>query len=94
MEMIGLKLSFARKLNQNGFSPIHIALQNGHINLVRRLLQFDGDLVRVKGRERLTPLHYVVDSGEHLDLLEEFLLVCPNSVTDVTGEQDSFAYCP
>ena len=35
MEMIGLKPSFARKLNQNGFSPIHISLQNGHIELVR-----------------------------------------------------------
>ena len=84
MEMIGLKPSFARKLNQNGFSPIHIALQNGHIELVHWLLQFDGDLVRVKGREQLTPLHYIVESGEHLYLLEEFLLVCPNSITDVT----------
>ena len=42
------------------------------------------DLVRVKGMEQLTPLHYVVESGEHLYLLEEFLLVCPNSITDMT----------
>nr|POF06420.1 ankyrin repeat-containing protein bda1 [Quercus suber] len=62
MEMMGLKPSFAQKLNQNGFSPIHLALQNGHIELVRRLLQIDGDLVRVKGRERLTPLHHIVES--------------------------------
>ncbi|KAK7857219.1 ankyrin repeat-containing protein bda1 [Quercus suber] len=82
-EMIGLKPSFARKLNQNGFSPIHVALQNGQIELVRRLLQFDGDLVRVKGREHITPLHYVVANGDNLDLLDKFLLVCPNSITDV-----------
>ncbi|KAL4601426.1 hypothetical protein ACB092_11G272400 [Castanea dentata] len=89
MEMMGLKPSFARKLNQNGFSPIHLALQNGHTELVRRLLQIDGDLVHVKGRERLTPLHHIVESGKHLDLLEEFLLVCPDSVVDVTGQNET-----
>ena len=88
-EMIGLKPSFARKLNQNGFSPIHVALQNGHIELVRRLLQFDGDLVRVKGREHITPLHYVVANSDNLDLLDKFLLVCPNSITDVTVQNET-----
>ena len=68
LEMMGLKPSFARKPNLDGFSPIHLALQNGHIELVRRLIQADGDLVRVKGRERLTSLHYVVAKGDHLDL--------------------------
>ncbi|KAL0006606.1 hypothetical protein SO802_008108 [Lithocarpus litseifolius] len=89
MEMMGLKPSFARKLNLDGFSPIHLALQYGHIELVRRLLQLDEDLVRVKGREWLTPLHYVVESGEHLYLLEEFLLVCPDSITDVTVRNET-----
>ncbi|XP_050284394.1 ankyrin repeat-containing protein BDA1-like [Quercus robur] len=89
LEMMGLKPSFARKLNQNGFSPIHLALQNGHIELVRRLLQIDGDLVQVKGRERLTPLHYIVQSGKHHDLLEEFLLICPDSIVDVTGRNET-----
>ena len=51
---------------------------------MRRLLQLDGNLVCVKGREQLTPLHYVVESGEHLDLLDEFLLVFPDSIIDVT----------
>ncbi|KAK7857161.1 ankyrin repeat-containing protein bda1 [Quercus suber] len=88
-EMIGLKPSFARKLNQNGFSPIHVALQNGHIELVHRLLQFDGDLVRVKGREHVTPLHYVVANSDNLDLLDKFLLVCPNSITDVTVQNET-----
>ena len=89
MEMMGLKPLFAHKLNQNGFSPIHLTLQNGHIELVHRLLQIDGDLVHVKGREHLTPLHYIVESGKHLDLLEEFLLVCPDSIVDVTGRNET-----
>ena len=84
LEMMSLKPSFARKLNQNGFSPIHLALRNNYTKLVGQLLQIDGDLVCVKGRERLTPLHYIVESGEHPNLLDKFLLFCPNSITDVT----------
>ncbi|MFQ6646899.1 hypothetical protein Gotur_019457, partial [Gossypium turneri] len=58
MEIIKLKPSFARKLNQGGFSPLHLALQTVH-----RLLRFDKGLVRVKGWEDLTPLHHVVQTG-------------------------------
>ena len=83
-EMIGLKPSFSRKLNSSGLSPIHLALRNGHIDLVHRLLQFDEDLVRVKGREGRTPLHHAVANGNYFDLLEKFLLACPDSIADVT----------
>ena len=38
VETMGLKPSFARKLDPNGFSPIHLTLQNGHIELVHWLL--------------------------------------------------------
>ena len=77
--------SFAWKLNPDGFSSIHLALKNGHIELVRQLLEIDWDLACVKGKECITPLHYVVEIGDrHIDLLDKFLLVCPNSITDVT----------
>uniref|UniRef100_A0A2N9HA49 PGG domain-containing protein n=1 Tax=Fagus sylvatica TaxID=28930 RepID=A0A2N9HA49_FAGSY len=85
LEMMGLKPSFARKLNPDGFSPIHLALQKGHTEMVRRLLQVDGDLVRVKGREHITPLHYAAEiCGDQLNLLAEFLSCCPKSIVDVT----------
>ncbi|KAL4601332.1 hypothetical protein ACB092_11G265000 [Castanea dentata] len=93
LEMMTLKPSFARKQNQNGFSPIHLALRNKHNRLVVRLLEIDGDLLRVKGREWLTPLHYAtehyVESDENLHLLEEFLLFCPDSITDVTVRNET-----
>ncbi|MBA0780757.1 hypothetical protein Gotri_004818, partial [Gossypium trilobum] len=47
MEMVNLKPSFARKLNQAGFSPMHLALQNNRTQAVLRLLKFDEGLVRV-----------------------------------------------
>ena len=88
MEMMRLKPSFARKLNLNGYSPIHLALQEEHTQMVLRLLQVDGDLVRVKGKEGRTPLHDVAAAAaateQQLALMDKFLLVCPNSIEDVT----------
>ena len=44
----------------------------------------------MKGRERLTPLHYVVATGDHhLDLLEEFLLVCSDSFANVIVQNET-----
>ena len=89
-EVMRLMLSFARELNPDGFSPIHLALKNGHIELVRQLLAIDRDLVRVKGKECITPLHYVVEIGDsHIDLLDIFLLVCPDSIADVTVRDET-----
>ena len=87
MEMMRLKPSFARKLNPNGYSPIHLAVQAGHTQMVLRLLQVDGDLVRVKGKEGRTPLHDAAAAAateQHLKLLDKFLSVYPNSIEDVT----------
>ncbi|MBA0665299.1 hypothetical protein Goklo_005172, partial [Gossypium klotzschianum] len=88
MEIIKLKPSFARKLNQGGFSPLHLALQNDKIQAVHRLLRFDKGLVRVKGREDLTPLHHVVQTG-NVDLLIKLLKVCPEAIEDVTVRDET-----
>nr|POE52437.1 ankyrin repeat-containing protein bda1 [Quercus suber] len=89
MEMMRLKPSFARKLNLEGFSPIHLALQYKHTEMVSRLLQVNGDLVRIKGREGITPLHYAVAVDDQLDLLAKFLSVCPNSIEDVMTRNET-----
>ncbi|MED6126043.1 hypothetical protein PIB30_074548 [Stylosanthes scabra] len=81
-----LKPSFGSKLNEQGLSPIHIALQNNHHNVVRRLVQINKELVRVRGRESVTPLHYVCGSGEseeNMTLLIDLLKACPDSIEDV-----------
>ncbi|MFQ6655692.1 hypothetical protein Gotur_026136 [Gossypium turneri] len=83
MEMIKIKPTFAKKLNQAGFSPMHLALQNDRTQAVLRLLRFDEGLVRVRGREDLTPLHRVVQTG-NVDLLIKLLAVCPEAIEDVT----------
>ncbi|KAJ7954577.1 Ankyrin repeat protein [Quillaja saponaria] len=73
VEIMRLKPSFGRKLNPNGFSPIHLALQNQHNRLVLRLVEIQKDLVRVQGREESvedvtvrgeTCLHIAVKSNQ------------------------------
>ncbi|MBA0880933.1 hypothetical protein Goshw_000295, partial [Gossypium schwendimanii] len=88
MEMINLKPSFARKLNQAGFSPMHLALQDNKTQAVLQLLKFDKGLIRVKGREGFTPLHHVVQTGDD-DLLIKFLKVCPEAIEDVTVRNET-----
>ncbi|KAL5558098.1 hypothetical protein UlMin_034309 [Ulmus minor] len=61
MEMMRLKPSYARKLNQDGYSPIHLALHNKKFQMVRRLLEFDRGLVRIQGRQGKTPLHFAAE---------------------------------
>ncbi|XVF31030.1 hypothetical protein REPUB_Repub16aG0110300 [Reevesia pubescens] len=88
MEIMNLNPSFAKKLNQSGFSPIHRALQNEQTETVVDLLSIDKDLVRVKGREGYTPLHYVAREG-NVYLLSHFLDHCPNCLLDVTNRKES-----
>ncbi|CAH2056844.1 unnamed protein product [Thlaspi arvense] len=45
MEIISLKASFARKLKPDGLSPLHLAVQSGQSEIVRRLVVFDKELI-------------------------------------------------
>ncbi|XP_024030657.1 uncharacterized protein LOC21406178 isoform X2 [Morus notabilis] len=85
VEMMRLNPSFAKRLNPDGFSPLQLALQNDRIQTVLRLLAMDrdGDLVRVQGREGMSPLHYVAKHGNN-QLLSAFLSTCPTALEDVT----------
>ncbi|MED6158233.1 hypothetical protein PIB30_030980 [Stylosanthes scabra] len=93
IQIMRLKPSLALKLNQEGLSPIHVALQNNHHNLVHRLVKINGDLIRVReGREGLTPLHLLCKSGdseENITLLYEFLVTCPDSIEDVNVRNET-----
>ncbi|AET02365.1 putative ankyrin repeat-containing domain, PGG domain-containing protein [Medicago truncatula] len=87
-EVMNLKPSFAWKLDLQGFSPIHLALQNNQKPMVYRFVDINKDLVRVKGREGLTPLHFASQNGE-VDLLVCFLLLCPESIEYLTVRQET-----
>ena len=89
LEMIILKPSFVSKRNLDGYTPIYLALLNGHIEMVRQLLQHNANLVRVKGWEFMTLLHYTATKDAHLDLLDKFLLIYPDSITEMTIQNET-----
>ncbi|KAL9669727.1 hypothetical protein QQ045_007275 [Rhodiola kirilowii] len=86
IELMRLVPSLARKLNHDGFSPLHLALMESKQDLTRmiiRLVRVDPELIRVKSKEGITLLHYVAEVGE-LTLLSEFMSICPESINDMT----------
>ncbi|KAK9121069.1 hypothetical protein Syun_018686 [Stephania yunnanensis] len=74
---------FACELNQDGFSPMHLAAANRYLEIVRELLKIDCNLCRLKGRERRTPLHFAVVKGR-VEIINELLSSCSEFVEDVT----------
>ncbi|KAE8683966.1 2-dehydro-3-deoxyphosphoheptonate aldolase/ 3-deoxy-d-arabino-heptulosonate 7-phosphate synthetase [Hibiscus syriacus] len=73
MEVANLKPSLAWKLNHMGLSPLHIALQHECMKMVRGLITLNTQLIRVKAKGMITPLHYLAQI-EDPDLLAEFFL--------------------
>ncbi|XP_071918198.1 ankyrin repeat-containing protein BDA1-like [Coffea arabica] len=97
IELMTLMPSFAKKLNPQGLSPLHLAVMSEAHEPEERarknetataLIKLDAELVRVKGRARMTPLHYVVIE-DNLELLAEFLCACPKSINDLTIKHQS-----
>ncbi|MBA0629606.1 hypothetical protein Godav_024135 [Gossypium davidsonii] len=84
MEMMKLKPSFARKLNQQYLSPLHLAVRKGHRRMVLHFLEIDKDLIHAKGKNGNTPLHIISEVGNNNGLLDRFLKICPQSIRAVT----------
>ncbi|XVF52528.1 hypothetical protein PTKIN_Ptkin05aG0025600 [Pterospermum kingtungense] len=90
VEIMRLKPCFSKKPNEQGWSPMHLALEHKQRDTVLRLLETEegADLVRVKGRDDVTPLQRVVQQGD-LRLLKEFLYVSPYSIIDATNQSET-----
>ncbi|MBA0879972.1 hypothetical protein Goshw_022573 [Gossypium schwendimanii] len=78
--MMNLKLSFARKLNHQGSSPLHSVVRKGYKEMAIRFLKIDKHLVRVRGKKGKTPLHYLCKVGNQLGLSDAFLEASPDCI--------------
>ncbi|KAH7537766.1 hypothetical protein FEM48_Zijuj03G0127700 [Ziziphus jujuba var. spinosa] len=87
-EIIRLRPDFAKQVNQDGFSPIHIAAALGNLEIVREFMKVDQKLCRLEGRNRWTALHYAASRGK-VDTIQEMLLACPESIEDVTVQNET-----
>ncbi|KAF5949380.1 hypothetical protein HYC85_011373 [Camellia sinensis] len=79
----GLRPSDPTLQKMKELSQEDLYLRNRITLIISRLINFDKELIRVKGRESFTPLHYVAKKGD-IDLLAEFLYACPKSIMDRT----------
>nr|GMD39113.1 ankyrin repeat-containing protein BDA1-like [Ipomoea batatas] len=91
VETMAIMPSFCKKLNGEGLSPLHVALQNGRLETAGHMVKLESGLVRVGGRGKMTPMHYLVSvtnngDAEKLEVLIDFLTACPEAVKDVTVE--------
>ncbi|KAG5536784.1 hypothetical protein RHGRI_024272 [Rhododendron griersonianum] len=105
VEVLRLKPSFGRKLNPDGLSSLHLALINHKFRTVRQLIKLDKELIRVKGKQGGTPLHFIarkedinadqqqqrVQKRRHhrVNTLADFLFACPNSIKDLTNQNET-----
>ncbi|KAF8008326.1 hypothetical protein BT93_K2105 [Corymbia citriodora subsp. variegata] len=94
MELAILKPSFARKLNPEGYSPMHLALQYEHYHTVRVMMTLNSKLIQIRGRCGITPLHYVArkEGDIELELLAEFLSACKLSIEDLTNRCETVVH--
>ncbi|KAF8412855.1 hypothetical protein HHK36_000827 [Tetracentron sinense] len=88
MEIANLKPSFAKKLNQDGLSPIHLASTKVDTRMVKELLTIGRELCLLKGREKRTPLHVAVIFGR-IDVINELINQFPNSFEELTVHNES-----
>ncbi|KAF8031642.1 hypothetical protein BT93_D0757 [Corymbia citriodora subsp. variegata] len=100
MELAILKPSFTRKLNPEGYSSMHLALQHEQYHIVRALMTTNPRLIQVRGRGGITALHFVAqrkvdDEKENkklMELLAEFLVACKSSIEDLTNQYETAIY--
>ena len=76
-------VEYVKELNQHGYSPIHLAAANGHVNVVERLLGISHELCYLRGKGGLTPLHYASIKGR-ADTISLLLSSSPLCVVEET----------
>ncbi|XP_057803851.1 ankyrin repeat-containing protein BDA1-like [Salvia miltiorrhiza] len=85
MEIMNLMPSLGKKLNPEGLSPLHVAVDKESFDTALALAKLDKALVRVKGKGGLTPLHFAAVAKptykeDELKLLVGLLAECPDAV--------------
>ncbi|XP_044476898.1 ankyrin repeat-containing protein BDA1-like [Mangifera indica] len=73
---------------QEGLNPCDPDLELQYQKIVSWLIKHDSELVRVKAKGMVTPLHYAAQLDDESSL-DEFLRVCPSSIEDLTVKSET-----
>ncbi|XP_044476803.1 ankyrin repeat-containing protein BDA1-like [Mangifera indica] len=106
-EILNLKPSFAWKRDHLGRSPLHLALEGKRLQeglsprdldleekyqeLVTWLIKHDSEVVRVKAKGMVTPLHYAAQLDDESSVAD-FLYVCPLSIEELTVKSETVVH--
>ncbi|XP_044477703.1 ankyrin repeat-containing protein BDA1-like [Mangifera indica] len=106
-EILNLNPSFAWKRDHLGRSPLHLALEGKHLQeglsprdldleekyqeLVTWLIKHDSEVVRVKAKGMVTPLHYAAQLDDESSVAD-FLYVCPLSIEELTVKSETVVH--
>ncbi|XVF88593.1 hypothetical protein PTKIN_Ptkin19aG0063300 [Pterospermum kingtungense] len=93
--ILSQKPGFAKVLNSKGYSPLHLACANGHVETVKELLKIDGEteheLCRQKDKKGRTPMHLAAIKGRDR-VVAALVLACPESVREVTDKGETILH--
>lgn len=93
--ILSQKPEFAKVVNHKGFSPMHLACANGHIEVVGELLKIDlesgHELCRRRDNKGRTPLHLATIKGR-VPVAGELLKACPESAMEVTAQRETILH--
>ncbi|KAL3815019.1 hypothetical protein ACJIZ3_016508 [Penstemon smallii] len=88
-ELLEIDPDIATELNKDGFRPLDIAVIIGNLEMVKEILRFNGNmLVRLKGKEGRTALHYAAIKGR-ADVIDELLCIGPDCIVDITVHEET-----
>ncbi|XP_039122047.1 ankyrin repeat-containing protein BDA1-like [Dioscorea cayenensis subsp. rotundata] len=91
-ELIIRNPHLASELNPRGFSALHLASANGHLETVKLLISKVGShLCFLKDKDGRLPIHTVAMKGR-IDILEELINVCPESTRVFTYQNESILH--
>ncbi|KAA8550412.1 hypothetical protein F0562_002096 [Nyssa sinensis] len=79
-----------KEINQDGFTPMHMASARGHVDIVRELLMLGkGHLCLLKDKGARTPLHWAAIKGR-VEIIKELLdNSCHQAVHEVTARGET-----
>ncbi|KAF8412914.1 hypothetical protein HHK36_000886 [Tetracentron sinense] len=88
IEIANLKPSLAKKLNLDGYSPMHLASAIGDIGMVKEFMTIGREICLLKGRDKRTSLHHAAMSGS-LDVINELVHEFPKSIIELTVQKET-----
>ncbi|KAL0449422.1 UNVERIFIED_CONTAM: hypothetical protein Slati_1498600 [Sesamum latifolium] len=82
------------QLNQDGYSSLHLACTNGHLQIIKFLLELDRQISVVEelcmktDLDERTMLHFAIVSGK-IDVIDVLFVHCPQAANLVTLLQET-----